>query len=83
MNRWLIPIVALIAVIVVVTRFLIGGSNVDPRQLAELIDSADRLVVIKNYSEGEDVIFKSNDRHDLDALKNAIRVEKNQGNFCM
>lgn len=53
-----------------------GRGEVEPSQLAGLIDRADRLVVRQAPYDSAPVLFESADRRDLDALKAALRVKR-------
>jgi hypothetical protein len=48
--------------------------DVNPASLAELVDRADRLVVLDTQGEKNRVLFESKERKDLDALKSALKV---------
>ena len=52
------------------------ASDVRPADLAQLIDKADKLVVLESPRQGAKVLFESADRRDLVALKSALKVER-------
>jgi len=68
----LVVLLPLIAVMVVALRP--DGIAAQPSDLAELIDSADKLVVLEQPGNESTVQFESSNRRDLDELKAAIRV---------
>jgi hypothetical protein len=81
LRRFIIPLAAPVSAILLLAfavRWavdLTGTGDVRPGDLARLIDRADRLVVLRD-PWGEDVLFQSAERSDLDALKAALRVER-------
>jgi hypothetical protein len=52
------------------------ATAVRPADLGRLIDRADRLVVLKGPRDGAMVLFESDQRRDLDALKAAVAVKE-------
>jgi hypothetical protein len=63
---------------------LLDAGEVRPADLANLIDKADKLVVLESPREGAKVLFESAERADLDALKAALKVERPERRFhCM
>ena len=77
MKRWL-PLLAAAAPVValVVISLRSRSGEVEPEDLTELIDRADTLVVLRNPRDESTVLFESSDRHDLEALKTSLRVER-------
>jgi len=62
----------------------VRADDVRPGDLAQLIDKADKLVVLESPREGAKVLFESTERRDLDALKSALKVESPQHRLhCM
>jgi len=51
------------------------ADDVRPADLAQLIDKADKLVVLESPRQGAKVLFESAARSDLDTLKSALKVE--------
>jgi hypothetical protein len=55
-----------------------------PLELAQLIDRADKVVVSGDTfsadNDGSSILFESSNRQDLDALRNALQVERPKGN---
>jgi hypothetical protein len=52
------------------------ADDVRPAELAQLIDKADKLVVLESPQPGAKVLFESSEKRDLDALKSALRLER-------
>src|SRR5687768_43901 len=50
--------------------------EVDPQALMELIDRADRLVVFAEPAQDAVVLYETSERHDLDALKSALKLAR-------
>jgi hypothetical protein len=76
MNRWASLFFASLLVITFVGSGLRSPAGAaQPEELAQLIDRADKLVVLQSPREGAAVLFESSDRRDRDALKAALRVE--------
>jgi hypothetical protein len=79
MKRWFplllfsIVIIAAIIGVVVVDEV---SRPVDPKDIARLINRADKIVILQEPSDDSVVLFESSDRRDLDELKEAIRVER-------
>jgi hypothetical protein len=81
MKKWVPLLVASLVVIAVV--FYPHDSRraaALPEDLAELIDRAEKLVVLQEPFDGAEVLFESSERSDLDALKSSLRVERPQPN---
>ncbi len=71
----------LVATFLVVTTFMVAasplhGEDVRPKDLGQLIDKADKLVVLQSPREGAKLFFQSSARRDLDALKAVLKVER-------
>lgn len=57
---------------------------VKPKQLYQLIEGADRLIVKDSPLQDAKVLFESTDRKDLDALKRSLVIEKpKEWFYCM
>ena len=52
------------------------ADDVRPADLGELIDKADKVVVLESPRKDAKVLFESAARSDLDALKAALKVER-------
>jgi hypothetical protein len=52
------------------------ADDVRPADLAQLIDKADKVVVLESPRQGAKVLFESAARSDLDALKSALKVQR-------
>jgi len=61
-----------------------GAERTHARQLAELIDRSDRLIVFDSPMANAPVLYESSGRLDLDGLKAAIRIDEPKGYIhCM
>ncbi|MCP4002807.1 MAG: hypothetical protein GY725_01300 [bacterium] len=57
---------------------------IDPEQLVQLMETADRLVVRESPEEESSILFESNNRADLEALARCLGIEiPEEGIHCM
>src|SRR5688572_7079544 len=53
-----------------------AGREVDPQALMDLIDQADRLVVLAQPAQDAQVLYETDEQADLDALKGALKLSR-------
>lgn len=86
MKRWSFLLAAAVPIVATVVIFLRSRStHAHPDELVQLIDRADKLVVLQRPGDGSPVLFESSERRDLDALKASLRLERprpNEVTYC-
>jgi hypothetical protein len=56
-------------------------ADVKPAELVQLVERADKIIVLERPAVGAKVLFQSSDRKDLDAFKAALKLQAPDG-FC-